>query len=49
VRTGCFSERFLALVSHYLFEPDFTRVGEGHDKCQALYRTSLRTCGVSLG
>lgn len=26
------SERFLALVSHYLFEPDFTRVGEGHDK-----------------
>jgi hypothetical protein len=26
------SQRFLALVSHYLFEPDFTRVGEGHDK-----------------
>jgi transposase len=26
------SERFLALVSHYLFEPDFTRIGEGHDK-----------------
>jgi|SRR6516165_4914099 transposase len=26
------SERFSALVSHYLFEPDFTRVGEGHDK-----------------
>lgn len=26
------SERFLALVSHYLFEPDFARVGEGHDK-----------------
>jgi len=24
--------RFLALVSHYLFEPDFARVGEGHDK-----------------
>jgi transposase len=24
--------RFQALVSHYLFEPDFTRVGEGHDK-----------------
>ena len=24
--------RFLALVSHYLFEPDFTRIGEGHDK-----------------
>lgn len=26
------SQRFLALVSHYLFEPDFARVGEGHDK-----------------
>src|SRR6266478_2938806 len=26
------SERFLSLVSHYLFEPDFTRIGEGHDK-----------------
>jgi transposase len=26
------SGRFLALVSHYLFEPDFTRRGEGHDK-----------------
>ena len=26
------SERFLALVSHYLFEADFARVGEGHDK-----------------
>jgi transposase len=26
------SQRFLALVSHYLFEPDFTRIGEGHDK-----------------
>jgi len=26
------SERFLALASHYLFEPDFARVGEGHDK-----------------
>jgi len=26
------AERFLALVSHYLFEPDFTRIGEGHDK-----------------
>ena len=24
------AERFLALVSHYLFEPDFTRIGEGH-------------------
>ena len=24
--------RFQALVSHYLFEPCFTRVGEGHDK-----------------
>lgn len=24
--------RFHALVSHYLFEPCFTRVGEGHDK-----------------
>lgn len=24
--------RFLALVSHYLFEPDFARIGEGHDK-----------------
>jgi transposase len=26
------SERFSALVNHYLFEPDFTRIGEGHDK-----------------
>ena len=24
--------RFLALVSHYLFEPDFARIGEGHGK-----------------
>ncbi len=24
--------RFLAMVSHYLFEPCFARVGEGHDK-----------------
>ncbi len=26
------TNRFLALVSHYLFEPCFARVGEGHDK-----------------
>ncbi len=26
------TERFEALVSHYLFEPCFTRPGEGHDK-----------------
>ncbi len=26
------SERFAALASHYLFEPCFARVGEGHDK-----------------
>lgn len=26
------TERFRALASHYLFEPCFTRVGEGHDK-----------------
>ncbi len=26
------TDRFLALVSHYLFEPCFTRRGEGHDK-----------------
>src|SRR5215204_4755066 len=26
------TERFTALVSHYLFEPCFTRLGEGHDK-----------------
>jgi hypothetical protein len=26
------SKRFAALVSHYLFEPCFARVGEGHDK-----------------
>lgn len=26
------TERFKALVSHYLFEPSFTRPGEGHDK-----------------
>lgn len=27
-----FTERFKALVSHYLFEPCFARPGEGHDK-----------------
>lgn len=26
------TERFVALCSHYLFEPCFTRPGEGHDK-----------------
>jgi hypothetical protein len=26
------SGRFLALVRHYLFEPDFTRIGEGRDQ-----------------
>src|SRR5271169_3799497 len=26
------NQRFEALVSHYLFEPCFARVGEGHDK-----------------
>jgi len=26
------TDRFVALVSHYLFEPCFTRRGEGHDK-----------------
>ena len=26
------TKRFEALVSHYLFEPCFARVGEGHDK-----------------
>ncbi len=26
------TERFAALVSHYLFEPCFARPGEGHDK-----------------
>ena len=26
------TDRFQALVSHYLFEPCFARVGEGHDK-----------------
>lgn len=26
------SERFMALASHYLFEPCFARPGEGHDK-----------------
>ena len=26
------TERFQALVSHYLFEPSFARPGEGHDK-----------------
>ena len=26
------TERFRALVSHYLFEPCFARPGEGHDK-----------------
>jgi transposase len=26
------TERFKALASHYLFEPCFTRRGEGHDK-----------------
>jgi hypothetical protein len=41
--------RFLALVGHYLFEPDFARIGEGHDKDHASYCISLRTCGASLG
>jgi transposase len=27
-----FTERFTALMSHYLFEPCFARPGEGHDK-----------------
>lgn len=26
------TDRFRALASHYLFEPCFTRIGEGHDK-----------------
>jgi hypothetical protein len=26
------TKRFQALVSHYLFEPCFARVGEGHDR-----------------
>jgi len=26
------TQRFKVLVSHYLFEPCFTRIGEGHDK-----------------
>ena len=26
------TQRFAALVSHYLFEPCFARVGVGHDK-----------------
>ena len=26
------TDRFQALVSYYVFEPCFTRVGEGHDK-----------------
>jgi transposase len=26
------TDRFKALASHYLFEPCFTRIGEGHDK-----------------
>lgn len=32
---GCereLTDRFKALVSHYIYEPSFTRVGEGHDK-----------------
>src|SRR5690349_24957637 len=33
------TKRFEALVSHYLFEPCFARVGKGHDK----------GCVVSLG
>jgi transposase len=32
VRDRKLTERFQALVSHYLFEPCFTRPGEGHDK-----------------
>ena len=35
-RVGCqereLTQRFRALASHYLFEPCFARVGEGHDK-----------------
>jgi transposase len=42
------TKRFAALVSHYLFEPCFARVGEGHDKDQASYCTSLCRCVASL-
>lgn len=32
IRERKLTERFQALASHYLFEPCFTRPGEGHDK-----------------
>ncbi len=44
-RIGCereLTERFLALVSHYLFEPCFTRPGEGHDK------GGVESCGKAI-
>ena len=39
------TDRFLALVSHYLFEPCFTRPGEGHDKGSVARRQGLLCTG----
>ncbi len=40
--------RFLALVSHYLFEPDFARIGEGHDKGGVESRGKAIRLSISL-
>jgi transposase len=40
--------RFIAFRSHWRFESDFCTPAEPHEKGQASYCTSLRTCGVSL-
>jgi transposase len=41
--------RFIAFRSHWRFESDFCTPAEPHEKGQASYCTSLRTCGVSFG
>ena len=40
------TERFTALVSHYLFEPCFARVGEGHDKGGVEGRGTRCACSI---
>ena len=41
--------RFIAFRSHWRFSSEFCTPYEAHEKAQASYCTSLRTCGVSLG
>ena len=41
--------RFIAFRSHWRFQSEFCSPYEAHEKGQASYCTSLRTCGVSLG